>query len=81
MRANYRKKYEAELARANRNAVAFHMLRRSVEHASTVAGELHHSMERDSMGICLPPYMKLAIVANKQAIGQAYMESIKEIVQ
>lgn len=78
---NYRKKYEAELARANRNAVSFHMLRRSVEHASKVAEELHHSMERDSMGICLPPYMKLAILANKQAVEAACMESIKEIVQ
>jgi len=78
---SYRKKYEAELARANRNAVAFHMLRRSVEHASTVAIELYHSMERDSMGISLPPYMKLAILANKQAVGAAYMESIREIVQ
>jgi hypothetical protein len=78
---NYRKKYEAELARANRNAAAFHMLRRAVEHASSVASDLHHAMERDSMGICLPPYCRLAILANKQAANAAYMESIKEIVQ
>jgi hypothetical protein len=78
---NYRKLYEKELARANRNAVAFHMLRREVEHASKVASELHHSMERDSMGILLPPYARLAIIANKQAANAAYMVSIKETVQ
>lgn len=78
MSIDYRKKYEAELARANRNAAAFHNLRRSVENASKVASDLSHSMRRDSMGICLPPYMALAILANEQAVGAAYMTSIKE---
>lgn len=78
---NYKKKYEAERARANRNAAAFHLLSREVGYASKVASELHHSMERDSMGICLPPYCRLAIIANKQAANAAYMESIKHAVQ
>lgn len=78
---NYRKLYEKELARANRNAVAFHMLRREVEHASKIANELHHSMERDCMGLHLQPYMQLAIIANKQAVNAAYMASIRETAQ
>ena len=71
-------KCDAETMRANRNAAAFHALRRQVEHAARVASDLHHAMERDSMGICLPPYCKLAILANKQAVDAAYMTSIKE---
>lgn len=79
MTTNYKAKYEKEHARANTLASHLHHLARAVDHASDIANDLHHSMERDSMGICLPPYMKLAIIANKNAANEAYMTSIRAI--
>ena len=78
---NWKAKFEAEYSRANFNAHAFHELMRHVTHASKVASGLHHAMERDSMGICLPPYMALAILANKQAAYDAYMAGIRQVVK
>ena len=76
---NYRAMYERAEARANALAAHLHHLARAVDHASDVANELHGSMNRDSMGISLPPYMKLAIIANKQAANEAYMTSIRAV--
>lgn len=78
---NYRKLYEKEKARANRNASAYRLLVREVEHASTIASDLHESMQRDSMGAFLPPYAKLAILANKQAANAAYLHAIREVIE
>lgn len=74
---DYKALYERQLARANTLAAHLHHLARAVDHANDVANELHGSMNRDSMGICLPPYMKLAIIATKQAANEAYMTSIR----
>lgn len=78
---NYRKLYEAEQSRANRNAAAYRLLCREVEHASTIASDLHESMQRDNMGAFLPPYARLAILANKQAANAAYLFSLRQEVK
>lgn len=81
MPTNWKKKYEDELARANRNAVAFHQLARNVKYASDLAGELDDSIRRDCLGLHMPPYLKLAILAVKNSISDAYMQSIREAVK
>lgn len=75
---NYKGLYERERRRAN--VLMCHMLemRSAAEHVSELSRELQSSIGRDSMGICLPPYVKLATVAVHQAASAAFMTSLRQ---